>query len=458
MIEGDRAEGVPLLEEVAAWGATADESLHVLWASFASLWLGDSAGFGALVERAGVLARQRGEVGILADALGIERCSWRSTVGSTTRRSQPAREPGWRGSSVPRISSCFPAQRSPSSRLREGTTRRRAGTAEEVLARATAHGMRLRASFAVYALALADLGRARWAGGPRETRVSARRWRWRRWIRWRPRRLPTGSRPLSRPDGTRPRKPRFPAWKPGQPTRARVSMQPRLAACRALLAEGDAATEHFEEALRARQRRTPARPCPYPALYGEHLRRERRRTDARLQLRAALEGFERLQAEPWAERARVELRASGETARKRDPSTISQLTPQELQVARYVADGLSNKAIATQLFLSPRTIDSHLRRVFAKLGNHVAHRARTAPPRQRGAGREGWRRQSRLGTRRTTRTNVSGSRRLPVPSSSACSSRGLGDECGDFADATQPAGSESPRQRTEATERTEPGA
>jgi DNA-binding NarL/FixJ family response regulator len=61
------------------------------------------------------------------------------------------------------------------------------------------------------------------------------------------------------------------------------------------------------------------------------------------------------------------LRASGETARKRDPSTLSQLTPQELQIARYVAEGLTNKEIAAQLFLSPRTIESHLRKVFSKL-------------------------------------------------------------------------------------------
>ena len=64
----------------------------------------------------------------------------------------------------------------------------------------------------------------------------------------------------------------------------------------------------------------------------------------------------------------MELRASGETARKRDPSTIAQLTPQELQVARFVAEGLSNKEVAAQLFLSPRTIDSHLRNVYSKLG------------------------------------------------------------------------------------------
>jgi DNA-binding NarL/FixJ family response regulator len=81
-----------------------------------------------------------------------------------------------------------------------------------------------------------------------------------------------------------------------------------------------------------------------------------------------LERFERFRAEPWAERARTELRASGETARKRDPSTVDELTPQELQIARFVAQGLANKEVAAQLFLSPRTIDYHLRNVFAKLG------------------------------------------------------------------------------------------
>src|SRR5262249_39253608 len=103
-------------------------------------------------------------------------------------------------------------------------------------------------------------------------------------------------------------------------------------------------------------------------LYGEHLRRERRRADARLHLRSALEAFERLRAGPWAERAAAELRATGETARKRDPSTLAQLTPQELQVARFVADGLTNKKVAAMLSLPPQTVDSHLRSVFAKLG------------------------------------------------------------------------------------------
>jgi DNA-binding NarL/FixJ family response regulator len=110
--------------------------------------------------------------------------------------------------------------------------------------------------------------------------------------------------------------------------------------------------------------------------YGEFLRRARRRVDARTHLRAALEIFEDLGAAPMAERARQELRASGETARRRDPSTASKLTPQELQVAALIRQGMSNREAAAQLFLSPRTIDFHLRNVFAKLG--VTSRAELA--------------------------------------------------------------------------------
>jgi DNA-binding NarL/FixJ family response regulator len=102
--------------------------------------------------------------------------------------------------------------------------------------------------------------------------------------------------------------------------------------------------------------------------YGQFLRRQRRRADAREHLRAALDGFERLGAEPWAERARAELRATGETARRRDAGPVTDLTPQELQIARLVSAGNSNKDVATQLFLSPRTVEYHLAKVFNKLG------------------------------------------------------------------------------------------
>jgi DNA-binding NarL/FixJ family response regulator len=153
---------------------------------------------------------------------------------------------------------------------------------------------------------------------------------------------------------------------PGAPTWALAF----AARCRALLAPDVAtADREFAEALRLQaESRRPFDRARTELLFGEHLRRQRRRVEARAQLRAALDTFEGLGAEPWAERARSELRASGETARKRDPSTLSQLTPQELQIARMVAEGLSNKEVAAQLFLSPRTIDAHLRDVFAKLG------------------------------------------------------------------------------------------
>jgi DNA-binding NarL/FixJ family response regulator len=77
--------------------------------------------------------------------------------------------------------------------------------------------------------------------------------------------------------------------------------------------------------------------------------------------------FGRLGAAPWAERARAELRATGETVRRRDPTTIEQLTPQELQIARMAGDGVSNPDIAAKLFLSRRTVEYHLRKVFTKL-------------------------------------------------------------------------------------------
>jgi DNA-binding CsgD family transcriptional regulator len=141
-----------------------------------------------------------------------------------------------------------------------------------------------------------------------------------------------------------------------------------IARCHGLVAGDDEFEQHFVESLEAHPEgedvfgRARTQLC-----FGERLRRAKRRVEAREQLRAALETFEHLGAAPWAERARTELRASGETARKRDPSTVAELTPQELQVARYVAEGLSNKEVAAQLFVSPRTIDAHLRSVFAKL-------------------------------------------------------------------------------------------
>jgi DNA-binding CsgD family transcriptional regulator/tetratricopeptide (TPR) repeat protein len=102
--------------------------------------------------------------------------------------------------------------------------------------------------------------------------------------------------------------------------------------------------------------------------YGEALRRAHRRVDARVELKAALETFEGLGADPWAERARAELRATGETVARAGPGTRDRLTPQELQISRLAADGASNSEIAEQLFLSRKTVEYHLHKVFTKLG------------------------------------------------------------------------------------------
>jgi DNA-binding CsgD family transcriptional regulator len=112
------------------------------------------------------------------------------------------------------------------------------------------------------------------------------------------------------------------------------------------------------------------------AAYGEFLRRQKRRAAARGQLRSALAAFEQVGATTWAERARTELRASGDRARRREPSTRGDLTPQELKVAGLVCEGLTNREIAERLFLSPKTIETHLVHIFQKL--HVRSRIELA--------------------------------------------------------------------------------
>jgi DNA-binding CsgD family transcriptional regulator len=104
--------------------------------------------------------------------------------------------------------------------------------------------------------------------------------------------------------------------------------------------------------------------------YGERLRRARNRVLAREQLRAAADIFERLDARPWADRARAELAATGETRRQRGPSTIDELTPQELQIALLLTAGRTTRETAAALFLSPKTVEYHLRHVYQKLGIH----------------------------------------------------------------------------------------
>ncbi len=142
-----------------------------------------------------------------------------------------------------------------------------------------------------------------------------------------------------------------------------------LARSRALLA-GDADTEplHAEAIGHLTQCRSAPQLARAHLVYGEWLRRQRRRREARERLRTAHEMFTSMGAEAFAERARIELLATGERARQRTAETAEELTAQEAQIARLVSEGESNRDIAAQLFLSPSTVDYHLRKVFRKTG------------------------------------------------------------------------------------------
>jgi DNA-binding CsgD family transcriptional regulator len=217
------------------------------------------------------------------------------------------------------------------------------------------------AEFVEYALALLDLGSGRWSEAL--DRLGSLR--------------DTSLRTVSLPDRVEA------AMRIGRPDEARAAveafaddatggeprwMRARLATARALVADGDAAARAFEEALELIGDMHPFECGRIHLLYGEHLRRRRRRREAREHLRVAVRQFTETYAEPWLNRAQRELDATAETARKRHASTIDQLTPQERQISRYVAQGLRNKEVAARLFLSPRTIEYHLRNVFSKLG------------------------------------------------------------------------------------------
>ena len=159
---------------------------------------------------------------------------------------------------------------------------------------------------------------------------------------------------------------RFEAWAEagGQSWAVAVALR-----CRALLDERE---ELYRKALRRHARAgRPFEQARTELLYGEWLRRARRRRDARTPLRSALETFEGLRATPWAERARTELRAAGASVAVPRPAAanvLDLLTPQELQVVRMAAEGGSSREIAAALFLSPRTVEHHLYKAYPKLG------------------------------------------------------------------------------------------
>jgi DNA-binding CsgD family transcriptional regulator len=142
-----------------------------------------------------------------------------------------------------------------------------------------------------------------------------------------------------------------------------------LSRCRGLLADRAQADRYFGEALRLHQEEAnPLGEARTRLNFGEHLRRTGRRPAARPHLRSAMEAFDSLGARLLADRAAGELRASGEVAQRRPPGAAGDLTPRERQVARLAAAGISNAEVAARLFLSQKTVEYHLHKVFTKLG------------------------------------------------------------------------------------------
>jgi DNA-binding CsgD family transcriptional regulator len=157
----------------------------------------------------------------------------------------------------------------------------------------------------------------------------------------------------------------------------------------ALLSEGAEAESLYEQAIELLGRsRAAVHLARAQLVYGEWLRRENRRVDARGQLRAAHDTFSRIAAEAFAERALHELLATAETARKRTDEARDYLTPQEAQIARLAQDGLSNPEIGAQLFISPRTVQYHLRKVFQKLNITSRSQLARIPPSRLGQGED----------------------------------------------------------------------
>ncbi|MGN9786333.1 LuxR C-terminal-related transcriptional regulator [Nonomuraea sp. ZG12] len=339
------------------------EAAEFLWASAAASYLGEADVAAELVGQAGRVARVSGMAGQLPVVLEYlstaERLKGRLAESAAIAEEglALAREAGYRNSEAAHLANLAVV-----AALRgEEEACRRYG--EQALAIAVPHRVGLRAGVAAYALAMLDLGLGRFAAAHDRFVAITRAG-------------PGAGHPTvvwrTTPDRVEA------AVAAGEIEAARAALEglerwaaeARTAESRALrlrcrgLLDGDA--EDFEEALRLH--REPFEGARTAMLYGERLRRAQLPGKARGHLRAALETFQRVGAEPWARRALAELRAAGEAAERPASDVWAALTPQELRIARLVAEGASSKEVAVQLFLSPRTVEYHLYKIYPKLG------------------------------------------------------------------------------------------
>ncbi len=368
MLAGDVERGVPMLQGVLSRADGSEQATELWWASAAAGLLGEMDASTDAVIRAGRVARGSGMTGRLPGVLEFvaraERIKGRLALSTaiTEEGLALAREAGYTNSVAAHLANLAAIT---AIQGREDDCER---YARDALAIAIPHRLGLRASIASYALALLDLtlGRFTAAHARFESLATAG---------------PGTGHPITARRSTPDRIEAAVAC--GEPYAARSALesyerwaaharapqsQALLIRSRALVsADSVEAVALYEEALRLHDGGSPFDEARTSLLYGERLRRIHRGGDARLPLRSALETFRRIGAGPWAQRAGNELRATGESVTKTESDALSTLTPQELRIARLVAEGMSNKEIAARLFLSPRTVEYHLYKVYPKL-------------------------------------------------------------------------------------------
>jgi DNA-binding CsgD family transcriptional regulator len=354
----------PALRRAGDLAEDSQDPLVLIHAAWASAYAGDHPRAHRLVSRGEQLARATGAVGALTVIL-MARATWDLSASRFDAGAQAAaegltmaRETGQPGMVAMHLALLA---RVAAVRGQEGACREQA---QEALALARPRGLSHPATVADYALALLELGAGRASEAyERLQAIFIGGYVGYRYLviddiieaAMREGRPDRGAEALER-------------WKNSFRVAGTPAGRVITARAAAMLAAPDEADAAYQAALAAHVGVSmPFMQARTELAYGEHLRRARRKSEARVQLRAAHARFETLGAARWADRAAAELRATGETARRRDASTIDDLTPQELQIARLVADGGRNRDIAGQLFLSPKTVEYHLRKVFQKL-------------------------------------------------------------------------------------------
>ncbi|MFB4320208.1 LuxR C-terminal-related transcriptional regulator [Actinomadura sp. 21ATH] len=372
VLAGDRGRGAPLLRAALETADGLTQAAELLWASAAASYLGEADAAAALIVRAGRAARESGMTGqlpvVLEYVATAERVSGRFALSAAIAEEglALARETGYANSPAGHLANLAAVA---AVQGREEDCDR---YAREALAIAIPHRIGLRAGVATYALGLLDLGLGRFAAAHARFQgmVTAGPGAGHPTSVWRstPDRVEAATG-CGETGAARDAVAAYERWSAAARTPESLAL---LARCRALLEDGEEALPLYEEALRLHASDgsgSPFETARTELLYGERLRRAHRTSEARGPLRAAADAFQRLGADPWARRALNELRATGERAAATPvPGALAALTPQELRIARLVADGASNRDVAARLFLSPRTVEYHLYKIYPKLG------------------------------------------------------------------------------------------